>query len=222
MHATDTARGVAAVTAVGVIAALASLGAATIHLAAASEHYDRWAAAGVFFYAVAAFQAGWAIVALWRRAGRLLMWAGLLVNAGVIATWVLSRTSGPPIGPSAGVPEPVTRAGVTAVVLESVICVAALWLLSGWAREASVPAKGAIVAVGVAAAAGAGFTVPAFETALQHQHSPRDGTHQHEDGHEPRDQPIHRPEPSGTAPTSQTPAPRMTEPHPDDHGPHGH
>ncbi|WP_415952357.1 hypothetical protein [Streptomyces sp. KLOTTS4A1] len=179
-----------------ILAAFASLGAAAIHFAAAPDHYAEWWAAGVFFYAVGAFQAGWTLAVL-RASGTAVMLLGLVANAAVIATWAVSRTLGMPVGPGAGVPEEVTRVGVTVVFFQAVVCLVAL------ARLRRRPARGfassfrAVVLVGAAGAMVTGLTMPAVEGALSHSHSEADGptshSHDEDDTHGGEETP-----PSGT------------------------
>nr|MDT0665729.1 hypothetical protein [Micromonospora sp. DSM 115978] len=109
-----------------IVASFASLGAAVTHVAVAPAHFGTWPLSGVFFFATAAFQAGWAF-AVMRGAGSRTTTAGLLVNAGSIGLWALSRTVGLPVGPHAGVPEQVDRVDLTTVAFEAVVCVLALW-----------------------------------------------------------------------------------------------
>ncbi|MFJ3932015.1 hypothetical protein [Streptomyces sp. NPDC090029] len=205
-----------------VIASFASLGAAAVHVAAAPDHFAEWWAAGVFFYAVGAFQALWAVAVL-RFPRPALMAAGLVANVGVVAVWALSRTAGMPVGPGAGVPEEVTGADAATVAFEAVVVlVAAL----GPRRSASRGFASPFTAVAVAGAAGAlvtGLTVPAVQSALSHSHGhgPADGStphgHSEEDGHgagSPEQPDAHSSRAPGDgsahngAPASATPAPR--------------
>jgi hypothetical protein len=109
-------------------AALASVGAAVVHLAVLPGHLAEWWPAGAFFGAVAAFQLGWPVLAALRPT-RWLLASGVLVNAGSIALWTVSRTAGVPAGPEAGIAEPITRVGALTEVLEVIVCVSALWWL---------------------------------------------------------------------------------------------
>ncbi|UQA97373.1 hypothetical protein [Streptomyces halobius] len=175
-----------------IAAAFASLGAAAIHLASAPDHYAEWWPAGVFFYAIAVFQAGWAPAAL-RPSGRAVMLLGLLANAGSIALWAVSRTAGIPVGPSAGVPEAISRVGVTTVAFETVICLVALWYVPRRTPRGFASSLRAVVLVGAAGAAVTGVTVPAVEGAMNHSHSHSHRTvedeqtphgHNEDDGHD--------------------------------------
>lgn len=116
-------------------AALASAGAAVVHLAVLPAHLTEWWPAGAFFGAIAAFQLGWpALVAL--RPTRWLLASGVLVNAGSLALWTVSRTAGVPAGPEAGIAEPITRVGLLTGFLEVIVSVSALWwLYRGSARS---------------------------------------------------------------------------------------
>jgi hypothetical protein len=91
-----------------------SLISAAIHLWVLPAHLQAWWAYGVFFAIAAAAQVLTAAIALWRP----LTWplvAGVVANAGIIVVWVISRTSGLPLGPpvldmTAGLADP-TRGG---------------------------------------------------------------------------------------------------------------
>ncbi|WP_101258754.1 hypothetical protein [Streptomyces barkulensis] len=167
-----------------VLAAFASMGAAAIHVAAAADHYDRWWISGLFFYATGAFQAGWSVIAL--RTGRPSgMVIGLLVNVAVIVTWAVSRTVGVPVGPGAGVPEHIGRAGVTAVAFEVVVCLVAARYVRRRAARGFTSSLRAVVLAGVAASAVTGVTVPAVESAVSHSHGTAEepsAPHGHGDG----------------------------------------
>jgi hypothetical protein len=83
-----------------------STGAATIHFAVVAQHFEEWWLTGVFFVVVAVLQLVWAVVALLRPSARLWL-VGAIGNALVVVTWIVSRTTGVPVGPEAGEPEPV-------------------------------------------------------------------------------------------------------------------
>ena len=103
------------------------VGAAVIHVAVVPEHLDEWAAAGLFFVALAAVQlaVGAAVVL---RPGRLTWLAAAVVAAGPIALWVVSRTVGLPVGPEPGVPEALGMADLACAVLEAAAVALALSL----------------------------------------------------------------------------------------------
>lgn len=97
--------------------AVAAAGAGAIHLASSDAHLTDWAPLGYGFLLAAVAQVAWA-VALVRRDSRPLLAAGAAATALVLGTWVLSRTTGLPVGPRAGVPEPVGAADLICAGLE--------------------------------------------------------------------------------------------------------
>ena len=102
--------------------AAASLGAAGIHFAVIVPHFNEYRPYGVFFLAVAWFQAIWAVLVVTIEDRRLLL-AGLIVNAVVIGIRVWSRTAGLPAGPEPGTPEEIGAADSISTALEAVIVV---------------------------------------------------------------------------------------------------
>lgn len=106
------------------LAAGASALAGVLHYAAVPGHRAEWWAAAVFFTALAAFEIIWA-AQVWCDDRRPVLWLGVLVNAGVVALWATSRTSGLPFGPDAGVPEAIGALDVACVAAE-VVTLAAL------------------------------------------------------------------------------------------------
>ena len=51
-------------------------------------------------------------------AGSSILRLGLVVNAAVVAVWIVSRTTGLPVGPSPGTPEPFGGADLAATGFE--------------------------------------------------------------------------------------------------------
>jgi hypothetical protein len=98
---------------------VAALGAAVIHAAFAPGHFDEDWAHGLFF-AVSAWAQLALAVALITIHRRWVYVIGLL-NAVVIAVWVVSRTSGLPFGPSKNIAEDVGVPDLVATGLEAVI-----------------------------------------------------------------------------------------------------
>jgi hypothetical protein len=109
--------------------AAASLGAAGIHFAVIVPHFDEYTLFGIFFFAIAWFQALWAMLVVASEDRRVLL-AGLVVNAFVVAVWVWSRTAGLPIGPEPGVAEQVGAADTVSTALEALIVVWTTLLLA--------------------------------------------------------------------------------------------
>ena len=108
-----------------------SMAAAAIHFAVMGEHFAEYVAYGVFFSVVAWLQASWAVGVI-ALPSRSVLLAGLLGNALVVVVWVLSRTTGLPIGPEAGAPEPAAFVDVLSTIIELAIGAgAALLMLRG-------------------------------------------------------------------------------------------
>lgn len=122
-------------------AAIASFGAAVIHIAVAPMHWRDWLPAGVFFVALALFQLIWALV-IWTRPMGWLLTVGILVNGASVALWATSRTAGPPVGPFAGQPEAVDTAGICALLLQCYVVMGAAWAWMRSMEAHQVPAFG--------------------------------------------------------------------------------
>jgi hypothetical protein len=108
--------------------ALASAGAATIHFAVIAQHLEEYWLFGFFFIAVAIAQLAWAMLVLFRPSPAVYL-AGIVGNAAVAATWVVSRTTGLPLGPAPGEPEPVGTADSVATAFELLIAAGTVLLL---------------------------------------------------------------------------------------------
>ena len=128
--------------------ALTSIAAGAIHISAASTLGKGDAQNLAFFGVVAAAQIVWGLVAL-ARAPRWWLVLGVLGNAVVMATWIVSRTVGLPFGEFKGVVLPVGYPDALATALEAVTIAGAAWL----AVRGSVPAASAARARGFALAA---------------------------------------------------------------------
>jgi len=87
-------------TAVPVCVALASALAGLIHLAVVPEHLEEWWVYGTFFVVTGVFQLGYAVAVL-RRPTPLVALTGIITNLGIVLLWLLSRTTGLPVGPPA-------------------------------------------------------------------------------------------------------------------------
>ena len=133
--------------------AFASAGAATIHFAVISQHFEEYWLFGSFFVGVAVLQLAWALLVIVRPSRRLYL-AGAAGNAIVVATWLVSRTTGLPLGPE-GEPEAVGIADTVATVFEVVIAAGAVFLIR---PTASRPLARFTVATTVAALAAIALT----------------------------------------------------------------
>jgi hypothetical protein len=152
--------------------ALASIAAGAINLAAAATVGRDNTQNLAFFVMVAAAQLAWGAVAL-ARAPRWWLALGAVGNLVVVATWVVSRTVGLPVGEYAGSTLPVGFPDGLATALEAVSVVGASALLvrgraparsparSPGATVAAVVLAGALALVGVLSQAGAIGSSPA-------------------------------------------------------------
>jgi hypothetical protein len=120
---------------------LLSLTAAVIHFAVTAEHFQEFVLFGAFFLALAAFQLIWGVVVP-QRSSPWLLWIGLLLNLGVIVIWVVSRTSGLPIGPEPGEAEEIGLLDGLSTAAEALIVLGSAWLLTRSRRTARSPAFG--------------------------------------------------------------------------------
>lgn len=131
------------------LAAVASVGAACIHVAVAQAHWQSWPLSGLFFVGLALCQFIWAPAVLVRSSGPVLAF-GILLNAGAISVWAQSRSAGPPFGPHAGVPEPVQGADLCALLLQLYVVMGAGWVWYRGSRRRPIPAfANAVVLLGV-------------------------------------------------------------------------
>lgn len=151
------------------VAGLASAGAAAIHFAVFPAHLSESLAEGAFFAALAAFQVLWAL-ALWQWQRWQLLSLGALVNAGAVLLWLVTRTTGLPFGPGAGVAEPVGLAGMLTIALELAVCVSVLWWLRPRPARMLRSAATSLTAVGAAVAVVLGLSVPGVLAGVGHHH----------------------------------------------------
>jgi hypothetical protein len=137
-------------------AAAGLLGAETIHVVVMAEHFTQWLPAGLFFLVVAVLE-GLAAVALIVGASRRVEQLAIVLNLATVAVWVVSRTVGLPVGPMAGMAEPVGRADLIATTLE--LATVAVLLVKVRESETAVRSRGVLSSLLVlgAAAAVTGF-----------------------------------------------------------------
>ncbi|HUR13307.1 MAG TPA: hypothetical protein VM097_02310 [Mycobacteriales bacterium] len=147
--------------------ASASLGAGAIHFSAAGEHLETWRPLGVAFLVAGAFQVLWALFLVVRDSRPALL-AGGLLSVAFIGTYLLSRTTGLPLGPEAFEPEALGTADLLCCALEVPVAIGALLLARRPAalrrplgRRWSVGFAAALVLV--ATAGGSALASPAHE-----------------------------------------------------------
>ncbi|BBZ63532.1 hypothetical protein A6B34_03830 [Mycolicibacterium monacense] len=212
------------------LAALASLGAAVIHFAVVPTHWQEWPAAGVFFVSIAVFQLIWAFAALGRATTEVLV-AGVLLNVGAVALWLVSRTAGAPFGPHAGMPERVQAADLCALLLQIYVVMGAGWVLYRGHFGQQIPAlANALILLGAVGVVTLASTVGVASGLRHGHHTPAGAEVPHPSAEHAEAHSHHRPEPpaappSDTAPLGtipQAPAPVDTPPAHDEHGEHAH
>ncbi len=124
-------------TAARIVLAAASLGAGAVHLSFVGEHYQQWRPLGVAFAAAGVFQVLWAVLVA-TRDSRVALRLGGLVSLVFIGTYLVSRTTGLPLGPAAFTAEPVGTRDLLCCALEVPVALGAL-LLSRRPRALSAP-----------------------------------------------------------------------------------
>jgi hypothetical protein len=122
-------RATTVVGAASVVVALLSIGAAIVHFAVIAQHFDEWWLTGIFFLSIALFQLGWGLLVLIQPSA-LVYVAGAIANALIIVTWIVSRTTGVPVGPEAGEAEAVSFPDALATAFEVVLVVVLVALLA--------------------------------------------------------------------------------------------
>jgi len=158
-----------------------SLGAGVIHFAVSGEHYDVSWAHGTFFAVTAWLQLSWAVAVVLRPTRRILT-AGVILNAGILGVWAVSRVWGVPIGPDAWTPESVGWSDALSSACELGIVALALAVVvrPAMAQRQVRPAVAApvfgVAGLGVAVVSSLAFT-PAL--ASSHHHGEADGGHTH-------------------------------------------
>ena len=125
--------------------AFASIAAGAIHVEAARTLGRGDTQTFAFFAAIAAAEIVWGLVAL-VRAPRVWLVLGVLGNAAVVGTWIVSRTVGLPVGEFAHEVLPVGYADVLATIFGAVTIVGAATL----AIRGSSPARAMASARGFA------------------------------------------------------------------------
>lgn len=98
-----------------------SIGAAAIHFAVTAEHFTEFWLFGVFFAAIAWFQALWPLAYL-RWPTRVTAGIALAANLGTVLLWAWTRLVGIPLGPSTGGAEVIGGADVSATGFETLLC----------------------------------------------------------------------------------------------------
>jgi hypothetical protein len=141
--------------------------AAGIHLGVAPQHFAEWWGYGMFFLLAALGEC--ALVALLAlRPRKWVVHAGIWASLATVLMYLVSRTSGIPLGPATGVVEPVDLPGLAATAAEAATIVVLCGLLAGRERARTLNALGLVGgALWIAALAGA-LAPPAQPVASGH------------------------------------------------------
>ena len=97
-------------------AALLSVASGAIHGRVIIDHYGEGPLIAGFFVVTTIFQIWWG--SRIRRPTRSLLALGLAGSAVIVATWLVSRTTGVPIGPDAGEREAIGAVDLVATIYE--------------------------------------------------------------------------------------------------------
>ena len=132
-----------------VIACGLALGAGMIHVAAAVDHLNHYWLHGVFFAVLAAGQLALS-VGLYRSTRTHPLVIAIVTSLAVVMLWVLTRTSGLPVGPEPWHAEPVGPLDAVATADELLLALLAALQLRGLSSEATMVAcKRIAIAVGL-------------------------------------------------------------------------
>ncbi len=140
--------------------AILSVATAVIHFAVAGSHFQEYWLFGVFMLVAGWLQLLWAVGAVVRPSPWLLA-GGTLLNATIIAVYVVTRTTGDIVGPTPHATEPFGFGDGLCTVLEALIAAGCVWLL---AARADQPVRHAGL-IGATAATG-GVTAVLLSAAL--------------------------------------------------------
>ena len=126
------------------MAACGLLAAAAVHAFVIPEHFREFVLYGVFFTALSAAQVVVAAIVTFRPDRRTVRWVAI-GSAWVVVLWLVSRTSGVPIGPEPWQPEAFTRLDIAATCAELLTlagCLLQLWSLSDRRRAPAHSLRG--------------------------------------------------------------------------------
>jgi hypothetical protein len=173
-----------------------TLGAGAIHFAMAPDHFSEWWLFGVFFVTSAWLQIGLAAAVL-LRPSTLLFKVGLVFSASIVVLWVVSRTSGLPVGPEHWTAEEIAPVDSLCAAFEIAAVIGFAVLLIPAARRRTVPREAASAVVGGITVLALGLTSYALTPSglgahgAEHHHTEADAaatqdtateTHTHEHG----------------------------------------
>jgi hypothetical protein len=113
------------------VTALASFGAALVHVAVMPDHFRESVMYGLFFLGASVGQSAFGVLILARPSRHLVM-AGIIGSALLILLWMVSRTWGVPIGPDNGATESFGVLDALATSYEAVTVIFGLLAIRYW------------------------------------------------------------------------------------------
>lgn len=119
------------------------------HVSVTPAHFEEWWVFGALFLLTAVLQLGLAICLLVRPSPARYGLAAA-VNVGLIATWLVSRTSGLPFGPDAGVREALGPLDLLTTLIEATWLAAVGFAAAGATHGRRLRVQSACQASGVA------------------------------------------------------------------------
>jgi hypothetical protein len=99
-----------------------------VHAAAIRPHLEEYRPFGLFFIVITVLQVAWTLAIVVRPSRRLYV-VGAIRNAAIVVLWLVSRTTGLPIGPEPWAAEAIGRADLLATGCELVAAVGCVLLL---------------------------------------------------------------------------------------------
>jgi len=111
-----------------------SIVAGAVHAVVAPPHFVEAWAYGTFFVTLACFQLAWAAW-IYMRPSALGFQIGAAVNVAVIGAWIVSRTTGMPLGPEPWQVESIGALDLAATAAEALIAVLCAAFLAGVTRR---------------------------------------------------------------------------------------
>jgi hypothetical protein len=109
--------------------AILSVATAVIHFAVAGSHFQEYWLYGLFMLAAGWLQLLWAVGAIARPSSSPLLAGGALLNAAIIAVYVVTRTIGDVVGPTPHTTEPIGFGDALCTALEAAVAAGCVWLL---------------------------------------------------------------------------------------------
>jgi hypothetical protein len=149
--------------------ALASVGAGVIHLVFGPEHLEEWAPLGIGFFAAGALQVSWG-GALAAGGSRTLLRVGAWGSLAFVAVYLMSRTTGLPLGPEAFAPEAFGPADLLCCAMEVPVAIGAFLLARRPdALRRPLTRRLAVVLAGAAIAMGSATSVAVASPVHEHE-----------------------------------------------------